>query len=49
MLPGVTINGKTLNGSAVCRCSAGCARGYDDTMDTMALPFVATQLKVPLI
>ena len=30
-------NGKTVNGSAVCQCSNGVA-GYDDTMDTMALP-----------
>jgi Tfp pilus assembly protein FimT len=41
-------NGKTVNGSAVCSCSNGVA-GYDDTMDTMALPFVAEQLKLPLV
>jgi acetyl esterase/lipase len=41
-------NGTTVNGRAVCRCAGGNA-GYDDTMDTMALPFVATQLKLPLI
>ena len=41
-------NGKTVDGRAVCRCAGGNA-GYDDTMDTLALPFVATQLKLPLI
>ena len=53
-------NGKASNGSAVCGCSgdgggrsppgsgSGVA-GYDQTMDTLALPFVATQLKLPLL
>ena len=41
-------NGQTVNGSAVCGCSNGVA-GYDPTMDKIALPFVATQLKLPLL
>lgn len=41
-------NGKSVNGSPVCSCSNGVA-GYDDTMDTLALPFVAQQLKLPLV
>eukprot|EP01048_Picozoa_sp_COSAG05_P008675 COSAG05_NODE_673_length_7989_cov_2.973638_2_plen_66_part_00 len=53
-------NGKTANGSAVCSCRGdGSGRtppgsgqgvaGYDETMDTIALPFVAKQLKLPLL